>query len=554
MPLSLTFSPGQHPPPRLLRRHLPLWAFGLEGDWPARRQAAELARIATADPRLTGVEAALHGWNFERAPLDGALAAAALTAARRTGVTPRLRALLAAVARAARPVAHHAGWTALRDSPDAAAVAAFLRQAMADPANGLSWHARAFSQALRRGLPELARSVADALAAEPVFAPLRARLSAEIALAWDGPGAALTALDAVDPEIFPRFRALATAACLAATGRDDAARALLTALWRAENWHPGLTLRLHALLHPLRPAGPDVLPGRLFVFLYTYNRSGLLEKTLRSLAASQLGPAKVVVLDNGCTDDTATVCRQAAERFGPDRFSCHRLPVNVGAPAGRNWLAAASGIGPDDLAAYVDDDVSLPENWLPLLAAALDADPAADVAGARIVAAAPGAPALTQAADVRLLPPDRDHTVRPLVNYGPGPDLGLLDTVRPCPSVSGCCHLLRGRALATADGAPFDLRFSPSQFDDLARDLRAFQHGRRAIYAGVLAVSHHQHAGPGQARDRAALGQLAGARHKLDGLFAAPDMEVAARRDADTAWDELETKWKDVRQALGPKA
>ncbi|MFP5258027.1 MAG: glycosyltransferase family 2 protein, partial [Acidobacteriota bacterium] len=121
-----------------------------------------------------------------------------------------------------------------------------------------------------------------------------------------------------------------------------------------------------------------------------------------------------------------------------------------------------------------------------------------------------------------------------------------------CASVSGCCHLFRGRALAGP--APFDLRFSPSQFDDLARDLTGFLAGRRAVYAGTLGVAHHQHAGPGQARSQAAVGQLLGARTKLDGLFSRNDMAVAAERDLDTAWQTLESAWGAVRQRLAEGA
>jgi hypothetical protein len=153
---------------------------------------------------------------------------------------------------------------------------------------------------------------------------------------------------------------------------------------------------------------------------------------------------------------------------------------------------------------------------------------------------------------VRLLPPDEGHSVRPLVNYGPGPDLGLLAATRACASVSGCCHLLRGEALC--GGAPFDIRFSPSQFDDLARDLGGFLAGRRTVYVGVTAVLHHQHAGPAQARTRAAVGQLAGARRKLDGLFGDAPMAVAAKRDLDTAWDELFEAQRELAHTRLPSA
>ncbi len=541
-----------HPGPASLRDILPLWAFGLEGPWLSRHLATRLAALAVTRPKFSGIAARLAAWNFERAPLDPVFAADARTAGRVLNDTPARRAMLRELGRRLRRPSQPEAFAALAETPDASPATAFLRRAMDDPGEGLYWCGRAFAFALARGLADLAREVAVRLGRDPLLAPAGARLAAEAALAWDGPHEALAALAQVDAACFPRFGALATAQLLGQLGQTDDALRLLATLWRTENWHPDLTQRLHALLCPPPAVDLDRLPGRLHVFLYTWNRSGLLQKTLRSLAASRLGPARVTVLDNGSSDDTAAVCQAMAGRFGPDRFSSLRLPINVGAPAARNWLARTAGLGPNDLAAYVDDDVTLPPHWLETLVAALLADADADVAGARIVAAAPGAARAVQAADVRLLPPDEAHAVRPLVNYGPGPDLGLLAAHRPCASTSGCCHLLRSRALTA--GAPFDIRFSPSQFDDLARDLTGFIGGRRAVYAGTLAVAHHQHAGPGQARSQAAVGQLLGARTKLDGLFSRDEMEVAAARDLDTAWTTLETAWTAVRLGLGTDA
>lgn len=536
------------PPPGRLRRAAPLLAFGLEGPWLARSQAAALDAAAMADPALAGTAAALAAWNFERDPLDPALAARARAASRTLADGPERRALCAALAARLRRPDTAAAWPALRDGQDTDAARAFLRPAMADPVHGLFWRGRAFAFALARGLPDLARRVAEGLAAAPgPIARLGPRLAAEAAFAWHGPAAGLAALEQVDPLLFPRFRALALAHGLAATGDRAAAVDVLSRLWRAESWHPGLALRLFALVRPSARVSLDALPGRLFVFLYSWNRARLLDATLESLCAGRLGPARIVVLDNGGTDDAMAVCGRFLDRLGPDRFVAVRLPVNVGAPAARNWLAATAGLGPDDLAAYVDDDVTLPPDWLETLAAALLADPLADVAGARIVAASGPVPGVVQAADVRLLPPDKANTVRPLVNYGPGPDFGLLAATRACPSVSGCCHLLRGAALSGP--APFDIRFSPSQFDDLARDLGGFLKGRRAVYAGSLAVSHHQHAGPAQARTRAAVGQLLGARAKLDGLFTRDAMAAVAARDADLAFAEWEAVWRELRDS-----
>ena len=538
-----------HPPAAALRPHLPLWAYGLEGDWLLRHQAAGLAVLAAGAPKFSILSARVAAWGFERAPLDPALAAAAREAGRPLDDAPARRALTRELARRlVRPANAHI-LAPLAQAPDPGPALAFLAPAMDDPRHGLYWRGKAFALALSRGLPELARQAVAPLLADPALTPLGARLALEAALAWDGPAAWQTTLSRLDPNCFPRYAALAQAHLLAEAGQREAAAEVLATLWREENWHPDLTARLAALLAPPPAADLNTLPGALHVFVYTWNRAALLRPTLERLAESRLGPARVTVLDNGATDDTAAVCRAMAGGFAPGRFGCLTLPVNIGAPAARNWLARVAGLGPDDLAAYLDDDALVAPDWLEQLAGALAADPEADVAGARVVADAPGAARVAQAADVRLLPPDEAHAVRPLVNTGPGPDLGLLAVVRACASVSGCCHLLRARAL-TGPTPPFDIRFSPSQFDDLARDLAGFTAGGRAVYVGTTAVAHRQHAGPGQAKSAAAVGQLLGARAKLDGRFSRQAMEQAAGRDLDLAWACLGAAFATVRQRL----
>lgn len=541
------------PSPARLRPDVPLWAFGLEGPWLCRRQGADLLRASSGNPRLSDLAEALALWNFERHPLDSFNITQALAVCRgggrRSVVPPRLRTLVAQLGKRLQPPPEAGQWPDRREAPDPEAGLSFLRRAMAENPGGLYWPGQAFRFALSRGLAHLAWDIAGMLAADAVLAPIGLRLAAEATFAWDGPRAGLAALGAVDRELFPRFCALARGDGLLACGEVGEGLAVLRDLWRHASWHPGLTRRLRALVDPSPGADLDALPGRLFVFLYSWNRAALLDATLASLAQSRLGPARIMVLDNGSTDDTPLVLQRAGERFGPDRLAWERLPVNVGAPAARNWLAASAGLGPHDLAAYVDDDVTLPPDWLERLAGALLADPRADVAGARILAGAPGAAAGVQTADVHLLPPDAANAVRPLVNCGPGPDFGLGGGVGPCPSVSGCCHLLRGRALAGP--APFDIRFSPSQFDDFARDLGSFLRGNHAVFVGSLGVSHHQHAGPGQIRSGAALGQLLGARRKLDSLYAPNDMAAAAARDLDMAWADLEAAWERLCRKAG---
>ena len=533
--------PAGRVPPGRLRAHLPLWAFGLEGPWLGRHVAEGLAGLAAVRPEYTALHRALTVWRFERQPLAAGCARAML-ALGREGVNPGQRALARTLAPRLGPPATAGDWPALRDNADRSVVSAVLGRRMDDPISGLYWRGRALEYALTAGLPDLAEAAVAPLARDPALAPLVPRLLAEVAATFGRPEAVLAALERVDETLFPRFTALARGDALVRAGDQDSGTATLVALWRRESWHPGLTVRVHELLFPVRPVPVHELPGRVFVALYTWNRADRLARTLDSLAASRLGPARVVVLDNGATDATARVCRAAAARFAPGVFETLTLPVNLGAPAARNWLARVLGPGPEDFLAYVDDDVVVPPDWLERLAGALLADPGAEVVGARILA---GDTTVVQSADVRLLAPEGRHTVRPLRNCPVGPDFGLLAATRPCASVSGCCHMLRGRALAGA--MPFDLRFSPSQFDDLARDVGAFLDGGRCVLAGSLAVAHHQPAPVGGIADR---GRIAGARVKLDGLFPAPDMIVAANRDLDTAWGELESKWERLARRL----
>lgn len=527
--------PLQFLPPHRLRPFVPLWAFGLEGPWLGRHLAESLDKLSSDQPELAGVRNALAAWRFERFPLDPACVRSALSADR-TALGSGLRALALKLSPRLSPPLTARDWPALRDAGDRQAALAVLTAGMADPDHALYWQGKALEYALTAGLPDLAEAAIRPLAADPATAPLVPRLAAEIAATFGDAACALNAAQAVDATLFPRFAALATGSGLAAAGERAAGIRVFSRLWRQENWHPGLTLTLHALRHPTPEIAPAASPGRVSVCVYSWNRADRLARTLQSLAESDLGPARVFVLDNGSTDDTAAVCRACAPRFGAQGLALVSLPVNIGAPAARNWLATRSPCGPDDRIAYVDDDVLVPKNWLSGLLGALAADPEADVAGARILA---GDTRVPVSADVHLLAPEGASTVRPLVNCPRGPDFGLTAANRPCPSVSGCCHLFRGRALAGP--APFDIRFSPSQFDDLARDIGAYLAGGRCVLAGNIAVAHHQPQPAGNARARSL-----GARRKLDGLFSDTAMTVAAKRDLDTAWEELETKWAEL--------
>ncbi|MBG0789879.1 MAG: glycosyltransferase family 2 protein [Desulfovibrionaceae bacterium] len=294
------------------------------------------------------------------------------------------------------------------------------------------------------------------------------------------------------------------------------------------------------------PARRDVrLPGKCVVSIYSYNKSGELARTLESVLASDLGPdvgdVRVRVLVNGSEDDSLAVAETARGRFAGD-MDVVALPVNVGAPAARNWLLDAARREGADWIAYLDDDVLVPADWLRGLAAGTVDFPDAGVWGCRVADAL--SPSLTQHADGFLL--DRDDAAGQggaVALQEPGVECLIPDFLtcrRLCASVTGCCHLFRVDTLSANNG--FDLGFSPSQFDDLDSDLRLLLGGRPAAYLGDVSVTHLRPANPfmHQSESLRLLGEnhraLLEARHEghLDRLLAIQagivNADLAARR------------------------
>ncbi|EGY25533.1 glycosyl transferase 2 family protein [Desulfovibrio sp. A2] len=256
-----------------------------------------------------------------------------------------------------------------------------------------------------------------------------------------------------------------------------------------------VALRLHELENPFAPQ-PDALgdaSGPIAIFLYSYNKRDLLEQTLRSLAASDTGNATITLLLNGCSDGSSEMAAGLNGSLFGGRMDIIDLPVNVGAPAARNWLLHTPRGREAAYVAFLDDDVEVPANWLAALVSVLRSNPRAGVAGAKTVF--PGGPRRLQylyrtvsVAQPGLL---RISLDTPNFNY----DGGFYDFVRPTANVMGCCHVFTRAALDKV--RDFDIRFSPSQMDDIAHDLDLCLHGFEAVYCGLVTCVHHQMSGTG---------------------------------------------------------
>ncbi|MBU1229789.1 MAG: glycosyltransferase, partial [Proteobacteria bacterium] len=307
------------------------------------------------------------------------------------------------------------------------------------------------------------------------------------------------------------------------------------------------------------------LPGPILIMLYTWNKAADLDATLASLFASDLSAggarARILVLNNGSTDATPDVLAAWAGRAG-GTLARADLPVNIGAPAARNWLAAMPEARAAESLVYLDDDVDLPPDWLLRLGAALQQFPQAGVVGCKV--ADHQAPHLLQNAAGHLAVPAEAREGRPDLDFQSltpnpfrlsdahlqGPDWGLFDFMSPCASVTGCCHLFRREALdapATAGGG-FSLALGPSQYDDFERDLRMLDGGGFAAYTGHLRVRHRKRSGlsaQGAGRNGDAAGANAqGNRYKMQAMHSRADIA----RHIHTQAERLEAR---LRERLG---
>lgn len=260
---------------------------------------------------------------------------------------------------------------------------------------------------------------------------------------------------------------------------------------------------MDAIASPCQEA-PDALDARIAIFLYSWNKADLLASTLHSLAASDTGNAHVTVLLNGCTDDSAAQVAAINEHLFGGRITVINLPINIGAPAARNWLLATAQGRTADYVAFLDDDVEVPPNWLRAMLSVLRRYPKAGVIGIKTLN--PGLPSRMQYLfrNIAVALPGliRISFDTPNTNF----DVGLYDVTRTTANVMGCCHIFTRRAV---DAVPtFDLRFSPSQMDDIAHDLDVALAGFEVIYHGGIACIHHQMSGVGRSQGSVNLSRL----------------------------------------------
>ncbi|WP_421900699.1 glycosyltransferase [Maridesulfovibrio sp.] len=344
------------------------------------------------------------------------------------------------------------------------------------------------------------------------------------------------------PEALPRL-----AECLLRMGNRAEAIRLYRQDTEARPWRINTLLRTADLINEtdLQSCPP---PGKVAILIYSYNKAKELNATLEAVFAAEYENTFLAVLDNGSNDGTAEVIDkwEAVSKERPDlpmvRFDLH---VNIGAPAARNWLLFHPQIAEADFAAFLDDDALPPQDWLLKLGAAIKNYPEAGVWGCKVVDG-PN-PRKLQSIDLHIK--NENGTDGPQLRTTDiqlqTMDYGQFDYMRPCGSVTGCCHIMRLADLDKTDG--FDIRFSPSQFDDLDRDLRLCLQKTVPVYQGHLRVRHLKRTGAAGATNKKAAAIQIGNQSRLDMKYSSLEARDISNADYEATLADVLEKEKIVQ-------
>jgi len=210
--------------------------------------------------------------------------------------------------------------------------------------------------------------------------------------------------------------------------------------------------------------------------IVTWNTLPLLRRCLESLARTDYPAEKIQVhiADNASTDGTSEYLGQLAATY-PFRLHHLRLPVNTGCPAGLN---AAIVAGESQLVARLDDDIILPPNWLKIMVADLARRPFSGCVAAKTI----------NDDDRHAIQWGCPHCHPTGYNHPDEPDDGHADYLARVSNIHGCCILYR-RDVFQRCGL-VDIRYSPSQHDDLDHNIALIQGGYEVLYDGRVSVIH----------------------------------------------------------------
>jgi len=311
------------------------------------------------------------------------------------------------------------------------------------------------------------------------------------------------------------------------TGDKDEARKY----WQQSlQWEPHQPHLFYRYWESLKSRSTTIFwsPNKVHIVFYTYNKLETTLATLQSLLASGIGACPVTLLNNGSTSFSEEDLTQGVQAVAQGRpVDIIHLPVNIGAPAARNWLWHLPQVKSCDYVAFLDDDVLLPYGWLDLYLESLELFPNAVVVGPRVLN--PGNLPTIQYVH-RFFSQIGHHRILFTPTAPMFQDLGQFTYRHPCLSVMGCCHLFHRRRWERLEIPDFDICFAPSQVDDIEHDLQIWKKGGQVIYDGRVALVHLQDAGRAAFKSQAEWGHVWGNHMKMESKFTRKDLMKIKRR------------------------
>jgi GT2 family glycosyltransferase/glycosyltransferase involved in cell wall biosynthesis/tetratricopeptide (TPR) repeat protein len=258
---------------------------------------------------------------------------------------------------------------------------------------------------------------------------------------------------------------------------------------------------------------PRQWPPTVDAAIVTWNNLPVLRRCLESLARTDYPRDRfeVFVVDNASKDGTAECLRQLATSF-PFRLHVIASPVNTGCPIGLNWGVIQ---GQGEIVARLDDDIVVPPNWLRDLVENFRRRPYAGCVGPKFIN--DNARAAIQCTEFRHFPNVHGHEDEA--------DAGQADYVARTGHIRGCCNLYRRDVFQRCD--LFDLRYTPSQFDDPDHQLAVTGAGYEIIYDGRVSVVHKLT--NGMIRSHAAIANGVGNMQKMYGKWGPNIFEVVEK-------------------------
>ena len=210
------------------------------------------------------------------------------------------------------------------------------------------------------------------------------------------------------------------------------------------------------------------------VIVVNWNRAALLRNCLKSLFSQRDAPLEIIVVDNGSTDDSATV---VSSEFPAVQLIRNR--TNRGFCAANNQgIAAARG----EFIALLNNDAEAESGWAAALVQACRSAPSVGMVACKILV---------------YEDPSRIDKVGHLIypdgqNRGRGSgalDRGQFDRIEPVLWPDGCAALYRAEMLREIGGFDEDLF---AYGDDAELGLRARLAGWDCLYTPFAVVRHHR--------------------------------------------------------------